>query len=42
MTRPMASTYLQELEAIVLLSYNRVGREAYFVNVPFFELLTQS
>jgi len=41
-TRQTASNYLQELEAIGLLTRSRVGREAYYVNVPFFELLTQS
>ena len=41
-TRQTASKYLQELEAIGLLTRSRVGRESYYVNVPFFELLTQT
>lgn len=41
-TRQTASRYLRELEGIGLLTRKRVGRESYYVNDPFLELLTRA
>ena len=41
-TRQTASKYLQELEGIGLLQRYKVGREHYYLNVPFFDLLTRT
>ncbi len=39
-TRQTASSYLRELEELGFLKGYKVGREMYYVNVPFFNLLT--
>ena len=39
--RQTASTYLKELEKIGLLSSVKIGREVYYINGRFLELLTQ-
>lgn len=38
--RQTASRYLQELESLGILNGFKIGREMYYLNVPFYQLLT--
>ena len=40
-TRQTCAKYLRELEAMGILTGQKIGREVYFINTALFKLLTQ-